>query len=106
MLGFVLSDLTACENPDNGVWTHHPERRETPVQGFLSTIDQKALASAVPARASTVLCGSSTGPSTGGSGLLLFDELLEGSGGFGLHPGKDVLVGVDCEGRVTVTQPL
>lgn len=106
MLGFVLSDLTACENPDNGVWTHHPERRETPVQGFLSTIDQKALASAVPARASTVLCGSSTGSSTGVAGSCLIDELLEDAGGFGLHAGEHVLVGVNSERRVPVTQPL
>ena len=37
------------------------------------------------------VCGSSTGPSTGGSTLLLFDQLLERSGGFGLHPGEDVV---------------
>ena len=40
------------------------------------------------------------------SGWLLFDELLEGAGGFGLHPGEHMLVGVDGEGGVRVTQPL
>jgi hypothetical protein len=36
----------------------------------------------------------------------LGDGLLEGMGGFGLHPGEDVLVGVDGERRVRMTQPL
>ena len=39
------------------------------------------------------------------SRLLLFDELFEGSGGFGLHAGEDVLVGVDGERRVPVPEP-
>jgi len=51
-----------------------------------------------------VLCGSSTASSTGGSGCLLFDELFEDAGGFGLHPREDVLVGVDGEGGVRVTE--
>jgi hypothetical protein len=36
---------------------------------------------------------------------LLFDELFEGAGGFGLHAGEDMLVGVDGERRVSMTQP-
>ena len=37
---------------------------------------------------------------------MLFDELFEDAGGFGLHPGEDVLVGVDGEGGVRVTETL
>jgi len=66
---------------------------------------RKALAGGSSARASTVLCGSSTVPSTGGPGWVLFDELLESAGSFGLHAGEDVLVGVDGECRVGVPQP-
>ena len=44
-------------------------------------------------------------PSTGGPGWVLFDELLESAGSFGLHAGEDVLVGVDGECRVGVPQP-
>ena len=31
--------LALCEKSANGVWTHHPGRRETPGQRFLSTTD-------------------------------------------------------------------
>jgi hypothetical protein len=66
----------------------------------------RALASVLLARASTVLCGSSTGPSTGGSGWFLLDELFEGTCGFRLHAGEHVLVGIDGERGVSVTEPL
>jgi hypothetical protein len=44
--------------------------------------------------------------STGGFVWLLFDESLEGAGGFCLHPGELVLVGVDGERRVPMSEPL
>ncbi len=64
----------------------------------------KALASAMPAKASAVLCGSSTESSTAGF-RVLFNELFEGACDLGLHAGEHVLVGVDGERRVPVPEP-
>ena len=65
----------------------------------------KAPVSAPLTGASTVLGGSSTGSSTGDAVWFLVEELLDGAGGFGLHAGEHVLVGVDGERRVPMAQP-